>query len=169
MPRQEGQRLRLPPPASQSAGRKRASTPRRPQPPGRTRSASWRAETDDEFRCACPGCCVTRPARRAPSLQPLRTGCRALPVSGCLSPAGPFSAAFRRTPGLPCGLISLGARAPGARPTRAMASRAARYRLSCSLPGHELDVRGLVCCFYPPGAFVSVSRDRTTRLWVPDR
>ncbi|XP_036290103.1 phospholipase A-2-activating protein isoform X3 [Pipistrellus kuhlii] len=45
---------------------------------------------------------------------------------------------------------------------------AARYRLSCSLQGHELDVRGLVCCLYPPGAFVSVSRDRTTRLWVPD-
>ncbi|XP_073907786.1 phospholipase A-2-activating protein isoform X3 [Castor canadensis] len=49
-----------------------------------------------------------------------------------------------------------------------MASGAARYRLSCSLPGHELDVRGLVCCIYPPGAFVSVSRDRTTRLWAPD-
>lgn len=51
----------------------------------------------------------------------------------------------------------------------AMASGAAKYRLSCSLLGHELDVRGLVCCLYPPGAFVSVSRDRTTRLWAPDR
>ncbi|XP_004638625.1 phospholipase A-2-activating protein [Octodon degus] len=49
-----------------------------------------------------------------------------------------------------------------------MAGSGARYRLSCSLPGHELDVRGLVCCLYPPGAFVSVSRDRTTRLWAPD-
>ncbi|XP_060055647.1 phospholipase A-2-activating protein isoform X2 [Erinaceus europaeus] len=49
-----------------------------------------------------------------------------------------------------------------------MASGAARYRLSCSLQGHDLDVRGLVCCLYPPGAFVSVSRDRTSRLWVPD-
>ncbi|XP_064147893.1 phospholipase A-2-activating protein isoform X2 [Loxodonta africana] len=49
-----------------------------------------------------------------------------------------------------------------------MASGAAKYRLSCSLPGHELDVRGLVSCLYPPGAFVSVSRDRTTRLWAPD-
>ncbi|KAM9641354.1 phospholipase A-2-activating protein isoform 3-T3 [Trichechus inunguis] len=49
-----------------------------------------------------------------------------------------------------------------------MASGAARYRLSCSLPGHELDVRGLASCLYPPGAFVSVSRDRTTRLWAPD-
>uniref|UniRef100_A0A8C2NJA0 Phospholipase A-2-activating protein n=1 Tax=Capra hircus TaxID=9925 RepID=A0A8C2NJA0_CAPHI len=49
-----------------------------------------------------------------------------------------------------------------------MASGSCRYRLSCSLSGHELDVRGLVCCLYPPGAFVSVSRDRTTRLWVPD-
>ncbi|KAL0607469.1 Phospholipase A-2-activating protein [Plecturocebus cupreus] len=50
-----------------------------------------------------------------------------------------------------------------------MTSGATRYRLSCSLRGHELDVRGLVCCPYPLGAFVSVSRDRTTRLWVPDR
>uniref|UniRef100_A0AAA9TX15 Phospholipase A-2-activating protein n=1 Tax=Bos taurus TaxID=9913 RepID=A0AAA9TX15_BOVIN len=49
-----------------------------------------------------------------------------------------------------------------------MASGSCRYRLSCSLSGHELDVRGLVCCLYPPGAFVSVSRDRTTRLWVPN-
>ncbi|XP_054358223.1 phospholipase A-2-activating protein [Pongo pygmaeus] len=49
-----------------------------------------------------------------------------------------------------------------------MTSGATRYRLSCSLRGHELDVRGLVCCPYPPGAFVSVSRDRTTRLWAPD-
>uniref|UniRef100_G3TXR0 Phospholipase A-2-activating protein n=1 Tax=Loxodonta africana TaxID=9785 RepID=G3TXR0_LOXAF len=49
-----------------------------------------------------------------------------------------------------------------------MASGAAKYRLSCSLPGHELDLPGLVSCLYPPGAFVSVSRDRTTRLWAPD-
>ena len=150
-------------------GRKRASARPCPQQSGRTRFASWRAETDDEFRCTCQGCCVTRPVRRFPSPSPFRTGSRALPVLSRPSPAGPSPAAPRRTPGLFCGLISRGAWAPGAGPTRAMASGAARYRLSCSLPGHELDVRGLVCSLYPPGAFVSVSRDRTTRLWVPDR
>lgn len=81
----------------------------------------------------------------------------------------PSPSARRRTPGLPREPISRGARIPGAGQTRAMASGVARYRLSCSLPGHELDVRGLVCSLYPAGAFVSVSRDRTTRLWVPDR
>ncbi|XP_028911100.1 phospholipase A-2-activating protein isoform X2 [Ornithorhynchus anatinus] len=49
-----------------------------------------------------------------------------------------------------------------------MASFGNRYRLSCSLSGHDLDVRGLVCGLYPPGTFVSVSRDRTARLWAPD-
>ncbi|CAJ0942900.1 unnamed protein product [Ranitomeya imitator] len=44
------------------------------------------------------------------------------------------------------------------------------YRLRCSLPGHELDVRGVVACPLSPGeGFVSVSRDRSARLWVPDR
>lgn len=119
---------------------------------------------------ACQGCCVTRPARRAPSRPPFRTGTRALPVSGSPSPAGPGPAAGRRTLcRVPCALLSRGARSRAPRRTRAMASGASRYRLSCSLPGHELDVRGLVCCLYPPGAFVSVSRDRTTRLWAPDR
>uniref|UniRef100_V9KFS5 Phospholipase A-2-activating protein n=1 Tax=Callorhinchus milii TaxID=7868 RepID=V9KFS5_CALMI len=42
------------------------------------------------------------------------------------------------------------------------------YRLSCSLPGHEMDVRGLAATLYPESAFVSVSRDRTARLWVPN-
>ncbi|XP_068090719.1 phospholipase A-2-activating protein [Hyperolius riggenbachi] len=43
------------------------------------------------------------------------------------------------------------------------------YRLRCSLPGHELDVRGLARCPLSPGeGFVSVSRDRSARLWVPD-
>ncbi|KAG9345461.1 hypothetical protein JZ751_008605 [Albula glossodonta] len=41
------------------------------------------------------------------------------------------------------------------------------YRLSCSIPGHEMDVRGLATGFFPDGAFVSVSRDRTGRVWVP--
>ncbi|XP_036407186.1 phospholipase A-2-activating protein [Megalops cyprinoides] len=42
------------------------------------------------------------------------------------------------------------------------------YRLSCSIPGHEMDVRGLAAAVYPDGAFVSVSRDRTGRVWVPN-
>ncbi|MCI4377335.1 hypothetical protein PGIGA_G00202520 [Pangasianodon gigas] len=41
------------------------------------------------------------------------------------------------------------------------------YRLSCSIPGHEMDVRGLAATFFPHGAFVSVSRDRTAKVWVP--
>lgn len=45
---------------------------------------------------------------------------------------------------------------------------ASAYRLRCSLVGHELDVRGLSCCQFPTGSFVSVSRDRTARLWAPD-
>ncbi|XP_038625719.1 phospholipase A-2-activating protein isoform X1 [Tachyglossus aculeatus] len=49
-----------------------------------------------------------------------------------------------------------------------MASCWNRYRLRCTLPGHDLDVRGVVCGLYPPGTFVSVSRDRTARLWAPD-
>lgn len=52
---------------------------------------------------------------------------------------------------------------------RAMASAGNNYRLRCSLVGHELDVRGLSGCIFPTGAFVSVSRDRTARLWAPDR
>uniref|UniRef100_A0A8B9SSL8 Phospholipase A-2-activating protein n=1 Tax=Anas platyrhynchos TaxID=8839 RepID=A0A8B9SSL8_ANAPL len=42
------------------------------------------------------------------------------------------------------------------------------YRLRCSLPGHQQDVRGLARGIFPDGGFVSVSRDRTARLWAPD-
>lgn len=42
------------------------------------------------------------------------------------------------------------------------------YRLSCSLSGHELDVRGLATAVFLDGAFVSVSRDRSVRFWVPN-
>ncbi|XP_062985272.1 phospholipase A-2-activating protein [Elgaria multicarinata webbii] len=49
-----------------------------------------------------------------------------------------------------------------------MAGAVGNYRLRCSLVGHELDVRGLSCCLFPSGSFVSVSRDRTARLWAPD-
>ncbi|XP_062240271.1 phospholipase A-2-activating protein [Platichthys flesus] len=47
-----------------------------------------------------------------------------------------------------------------------MASSSA-YKLRCSIPGHEMDVRGLAAAVFPEGAFVSVSRDRTGRVWVP--
>lgn len=50
-----------------------------------------------------------------------------------------------------------------------MARAGGTYRLRCSLVGHELDVRGVCGCLFPAGAFVSVSRDRTARLWAPDR
>lgn len=42
------------------------------------------------------------------------------------------------------------------------------YKLRCSIPGHEMDVRGLAATVFPEGAFVSVSRDRTGRVWVPN-
>ncbi|XP_057709567.1 phospholipase A-2-activating protein [Corythoichthys intestinalis] len=42
------------------------------------------------------------------------------------------------------------------------------YRLRCSIPGHEMDVRGLAAAVFPEGGFVSVSRDRTGRIWVPN-
>uniref|UniRef100_A0A3Q3G4N8 Phospholipase A2-activating protein n=1 Tax=Labrus bergylta TaxID=56723 RepID=A0A3Q3G4N8_9LABR len=42
------------------------------------------------------------------------------------------------------------------------------YKLRCSIPGHEMDVRGLAAAVFPEGAFVSVSRDRTGRVWVPN-
>ncbi|XP_062850294.1 phospholipase A-2-activating protein [Trichomycterus rosablanca] len=49
-----------------------------------------------------------------------------------------------------------------------MASSSSTYRLSCSIPGHEMDVRGLAAAMFPEGSFVSVSRDRTARVWVPN-
>uniref|UniRef100_A0A3P8VN20 Phospholipase A2-activating protein n=1 Tax=Cynoglossus semilaevis TaxID=244447 RepID=A0A3P8VN20_CYNSE len=42
------------------------------------------------------------------------------------------------------------------------------YKLRCSIPGHEMDVRGLTAALFPEGAFVSVSRDRTGRVWEPN-
>ncbi|XP_042584265.1 phospholipase A-2-activating protein [Cyprinus carpio] len=42
------------------------------------------------------------------------------------------------------------------------------FRLRCSLAAHEMDVRGLAAASFPHGAFVSVSRDRTARVWVPN-
>jgi hypothetical protein len=82
-------------------------------PSGRTHSASWRAEADDEFRCAEQGCCVTRLARCTPSRPLFRTGCRDLPVFRCHSPAGRCPAVAGRTPCLPCALTSCGVRGPG--------------------------------------------------------
>lgn len=42
------------------------------------------------------------------------------------------------------------------------------YKLRCSIPGHEMDVRGVTAALVPAGAFVSVSRDRTGRVWTPN-
>ncbi|CAG5929311.1 unnamed protein product [Menidia menidia] len=42
------------------------------------------------------------------------------------------------------------------------------YKLRCSIQGHEMDVRGLAAACFPEGAFISVSRDRTGRVWVPN-
>ncbi|NWR50334.1 PLAP protein, partial [Regulus satrapa] len=50
----------------------------------------------------------------------------------------------------------------------AMAEERCTFRLRCSLLGHEQDVRGLTRGLFPEGGFVSVSRDRTARLWAPD-
>ena len=44
----------------------------------------------------------------------------------------------------------------------------ASYKLSFSLTGHEMDVRAVAAAHFPEGAIVTGSRDRTTRLWVPD-
>uniref|UniRef100_A0A8V0XQN2 Phospholipase A-2-activating protein n=1 Tax=Gallus gallus TaxID=9031 RepID=A0A8V0XQN2_CHICK len=49
-----------------------------------------------------------------------------------------------------------------------MAGDGGVYRLRCSLLGHEQDVRGITRGLFPEGGFVSVSRDRTARLWTPD-
>ncbi|XP_063043618.1 phospholipase A-2-activating protein [Engraulis encrasicolus] len=49
-----------------------------------------------------------------------------------------------------------------------MASSSSTYRLSCTIPGHEMDVRGLATAAFPEGGFVSVSRDRTARVWAPN-
>ncbi|XP_062460389.1 phospholipase A-2-activating protein [Pezoporus occidentalis] len=49
-----------------------------------------------------------------------------------------------------------------------MAGNGGVYRLRCSLLGHGQDVRGLTRSLFPPGGFVSVSRDRTARLWALD-
>ncbi|CAL8241785.1 unnamed protein product [Merluccius merluccius] len=42
------------------------------------------------------------------------------------------------------------------------------YKLRCSVPGHEMDVRGVTAALFPDGAFVSVSRDRTGKVWTPN-
>uniref|UniRef100_A0A3Q3KAP9 Phospholipase A2-activating protein n=1 Tax=Monopterus albus TaxID=43700 RepID=A0A3Q3KAP9_MONAL len=42
------------------------------------------------------------------------------------------------------------------------------YKLMCSIPGHEMDIRGITAAVFPEGALVSVSRDRTGRVWVPN-
>ncbi|XP_072173006.1 phospholipase A-2-activating protein-like [Diadema setosum] len=44
---------------------------------------------------------------------------------------------------------------------------AAPFRISCTLVGHESDIRAVAAGLYPEGAIITGSRDRTTRLWTP--
>ncbi|XP_002740172.1 phospholipase A-2-activating protein-like [Saccoglossus kowalevskii] len=41
------------------------------------------------------------------------------------------------------------------------------YKLSCTLIGHEGDVRAVTTAYSPEGAIISGSRDKTARIWVP--
>lgn len=50
--------------------------------------------------------------------------------------------------------------------TRNMAAKP--YRLRCSLVGHSMDVRAVAAAHFPDGAIVTGSRDRTTRIWIPN-
>lgn len=43
------------------------------------------------------------------------------------------------------------------------------FKLSCSLTGHESDVRAVAAGLFPEGSIITASRDRTARLWVPSR
>lgn len=42
------------------------------------------------------------------------------------------------------------------------------YKLSDVLRGHEMDVRGVCRSVFPPRGLISVSRDRSTRVWKKD-
>ena len=49
-----------------------------------------------------------------------------------------------------------------------MESKHKTYKISCSLVGHEQDVRALAPVFKPEGGIISGSRDKTARLWIPN-
>lgn len=42
------------------------------------------------------------------------------------------------------------------------------FKLSTVLRGHELDIRAVCPAVFPAGAILTASRDRTTRVWVPE-
>ncbi|XP_047134091.1 phospholipase A-2-activating protein isoform X1 [Hydra vulgaris] len=42
------------------------------------------------------------------------------------------------------------------------------YKLKSNLVGHKADVRAVIPSLYPPGSILSVSRDKSCRLWIPD-
>ncbi|KAK2149566.1 hypothetical protein LSH36_446g01013 [Paralvinella palmiformis] len=44
---------------------------------------------------------------------------------------------------------------------------AARYKIRCSVIGHEKDVRAVTPSLFPDGGIISTSRDVTARLWIP--
>ena len=43
-----------------------------------------------------------------------------------------------------------------------------QFHYSCSLKGHDADVRGLCISVQEKGGILSCSRDKTTKLWIPD-
>lgn len=42
------------------------------------------------------------------------------------------------------------------------------FKLSTVLRGHELDIRAVCPAVFPQGGILTASRDRTTRVWVPE-
>ena len=42
------------------------------------------------------------------------------------------------------------------------------YKLKNTLVGHKADVRAVIPSLFPTGGILSVSRDQSCRLWVPD-
>ena len=42
-----------------------------------------------------------------------------------------------------------------------------KYKIRCSLLGHEQDVRAVCAAYFPTGGILSASRDLTARVWSP--
>ncbi|XP_038048576.1 phospholipase A-2-activating protein-like [Patiria miniata] len=41
------------------------------------------------------------------------------------------------------------------------------FKFSCTLQGHEMDVRAVTAAYYPDSSIITASRDRTARIWIP--
>lgn len=160
---------------------RRAAEPVSRQPPGPQRSAHLPRDSEASFRPPRDG----GPRGLRPPECLAREGRQPCPLCGAV-PAGTWSLApppppprrarghlFRTRRSAASG--SGGRRGGGnsccvrtPRRPPAMAGEGGAYRLRCSLVGHGQDVRGLTRGLFPQGGFVSVSRDRTARLWAPD-